>query len=139
VSSATFDTFHQILIIVEALRSQPVLLACKHVVVARSESRAVRRVVGLLPVEMLQQCSSSSSCMRTRIFMDERYTVCQHSTSFVLNGHTQHFQCFSIHFWSYRGPMLFEFHHQHSFPVPEYSFYKLSGRQRLVSMCAPTA
>jgi hypothetical protein len=55
------------------------------VVVARSEIRALKRVVKQLPVELLQQSSSASSCMRTRIVMEEDYTVCQHSTPFVLN------------------------------------------------------
>jgi hypothetical protein len=32
--------------------------------------RAVRRVVKQLPVEMLQGCSSASSCMRKRIVME---------------------------------------------------------------------
>jgi hypothetical protein len=46
---------------------------------------------------MFQQCSSSSSCIRTRIFRKEHYeyTVCQHSTPFVLNGSTQFFLVFS--------------------------------------------
>jgi hypothetical protein len=29
------------------------------------------------------------------------------------------FQHFTIHFWHYCGPLLHEFHHQHSFPIPE--------------------
>jgi hypothetical protein len=62
-----FGTFSQLLIVVEALWSQPVLQVGKQVVVARSEIRAIRMVVKQLPVEMLQQCSSASSCMRTRI------------------------------------------------------------------------
>jgi hypothetical protein len=57
-------------------------------VVARSEIRAVRRVVKQLPVEMLLQCSSASSCMRARSGMEEHYTGRQHSTSFVL-----HWEC----------------------------------------------
>jgi hypothetical protein len=44
-------------------------------VVARSQIRAVRRAVTQLPVEMLQQCSSASSCMRTRIVMKGHYNV----------------------------------------------------------------
>jgi hypothetical protein len=40
-----FDTFHQLLIIVEALWSQPVLQVGKGVVVTQSEIRAERRVV----------------------------------------------------------------------------------------------
>jgi hypothetical protein len=50
-----FDAFHQILIIVEELFSETVLHVGKQVAVARSEIRAVRRVVKQFPVEMLQQ------------------------------------------------------------------------------------
>jgi hypothetical protein len=75
-------SFHQLLIIVEALWSQQLLQVGKQVVVAQSEIRAVRQ----LPVEMLQQCSSASSCIQTRIAMEEHYIGCQHSTPFVLNG-----------------------------------------------------
>jgi hypothetical protein len=42
-----------------------------------------------LPVEMLQQCSSASSCMRKRIVVEEHYTGCQHSMLFVPNGPKQ--------------------------------------------------
>jgi hypothetical protein len=51
------------------------------------------RVVKKLPVEMLQQCSSASTCTRmwTRLVMEEHYTVCQHSTFIVLNDPTQLF------------------------------------------------
>jgi hypothetical protein len=60
---------------------------------------------------MLQQCSSASNCtrMRTRIVMEEHCSLCQHSTPFVMNGSTQFFQCFAIHFWRYCGPFLHEF------------------------------
>jgi hypothetical protein len=63
------------------------------VVVAQSKITAVRSVVRQLPVEMLQQCSSGSSCthMPMHIVMEEHYTVCQHSTPFVLNGSMQFF------------------------------------------------
>jgi hypothetical protein len=61
----------------------------KQAVVAGSEIRALRRMVKQLPVEMLQQCSSACSCMRTHIVMDEHYTGCQHSMLFVLNGFMQ--------------------------------------------------
>jgi hypothetical protein len=55
----------------------------------RSEIGVVRRVVKKLPVEMLQQFSSASSCIRKCIVMEHYdYTVCQHSTPFVLNGPT---------------------------------------------------
>jgi hypothetical protein len=43
------------------------------VVVAGSEVGAVRKVVKQLPVEMLQQYSSASRCMRTRSVMEELY------------------------------------------------------------------
>jgi hypothetical protein len=125
-----FDTFHQLRIIVEALRSQPVLQKGKRVVVAQSEIRTVRRVVKQLPVQMLQQCSSASSSMRTHIDMQEHCIVCQHSMTFVLNGPTQFFfYCFAVHVWCYCGPLLHEFHHPHSFPVPENNCDQLSGRQ----------
>jgi hypothetical protein len=86
-----FDTFHQLLIIVEVPWSQPVLQVGKQVVVARSEIRAVTRVVKQLPVEMPQQWTSASSRMRTLIVMEEHYTGYQHSTPFVPNGPTQFF------------------------------------------------
>jgi hypothetical protein len=88
-----FDTFHQLLIIAEELWLQPVLQVGEQVAVAWSEIRAVSRVVKQLPVEMLYQCSSAScyTRMRTRIVMEEHYTVCQHSTPFILNGPTQSF------------------------------------------------
>jgi hypothetical protein len=57
----------------------------RQVVVAWEEIRVLKRVIKQLPVEMLQQCSSASSCTRTRIVMEEHYTGCQHSTPFVLN------------------------------------------------------
>jgi hypothetical protein len=47
-----FENFHQLLIIVEAPWSQTVLKVGKHVIVAQSEIRAVRRMVKQLPVEM---------------------------------------------------------------------------------------
>jgi hypothetical protein len=80
------DTFHQLLIIVEVPRSQPVLQVGKDVVVAQSKIRAVRWVFKQLPIDMLQQCPSASRCMWTCIVMEEHYTGCQHSMPFVLNG-----------------------------------------------------
>jgi hypothetical protein len=62
--------------------------------VARREISAVNRVVKQLPVEMLQQCLSANSCMRTRIVMEEHYTGCQHSMSLILNGPTHFFSVF---------------------------------------------
>jgi hypothetical protein len=63
------------------------------VVVARSEIRAVWRVVKQVPVEMLQQWSSASSCIWTRNVIEGHYeyTVCQHSKPFVLNVPMQFF------------------------------------------------
>jgi hypothetical protein len=74
-----FNTFHE-LIIIEVLRSQLVFQLGEEAVVAWCEIRAIRRVVKQLPVEMLQQCSSASSCtiMRTRIVMEEHYTGALH-------------------------------------------------------------
>jgi hypothetical protein len=82
-----FDTFYQLLITVESLWSQPVLMAGKEMVTARSEIRVVRRVVKQLQVDILQQCSSVS-CMWTCIAMEEHYPGCQLSMPFVLNGPT---------------------------------------------------
>jgi hypothetical protein len=90
------------------------------VVVARSEIRAVRRVVKQLPVEVLQQCSSASSCMWTCL-------AWRSTTPFVLNG-SRIFYCFGIQFWRYCGPLLHEFHNQHSFPVPGNNCHQLFGR-----------
>jgi hypothetical protein len=95
-SQPHFDTFHQLLIIAEALWSEPVLQVVKQVEGAQSKVRTVRMVVKQLCVQMLQQCSSASSCMQTSIVTEERYTRCHHSTLFVLNGTTQLFQCFAI-------------------------------------------
>jgi hypothetical protein len=110
---------HQ-LITVEALWSQPNLQVGKQMGGAWSEIRAVRRVVKQLPVETLQQCSSASSCVRTRIAMKERYTVCRQSTTSVLNGPT-HFLVFRNTLLTLLCPLLHEFHHQNSSPVPENS------------------
>jgi hypothetical protein len=85
-----FETFHQLLIFIKALRSQPVLQVHKQVVVYWSEIRAVRWMVKELSVEMLQQCCSVSSCMQMRVVMEEQYeyTGYQHCTPFVQNGPT---------------------------------------------------
>jgi hypothetical protein len=80
-----FDTFHLLLIIDEALWSKPVHQVGKQLEVAQSEIRAAGRVFKQLQVEMLQQVSSGSSCMPMCIVMEERYTIRQHSTRFVLN------------------------------------------------------
>jgi hypothetical protein len=98
--SATCElSFHQLLIIVEAPWSQTVLKVGKQVKVARSEVRAVRRMVKQLPVEMPQQCWSVSSCMWTHIVMEKHdsYTGWEHSTAFVLNA---------VHFWHYCGALF---------------------------------
>jgi hypothetical protein len=70
-----FDTFHQLLIIVEVLWSQLVLRVGKRVIVSQREIRAVRRVTKQLPVEMLQQCSSASSCTSMRTCIVTRSTT----------------------------------------------------------------
>jgi hypothetical protein len=59
-----FDTFHQLLIIVETSWSQPVLRVGKQVTVTWSEIRDVRKVVKQLPVEMLwlQQLYVDAHC-----------------------------------------------------------------------------
>jgi hypothetical protein len=100
------DTFHQLLITVEALWSQLALQIGKQMVVVRSEISAVRRVVKELPVEMLWQCSSASSCMQTRILMEEHYTCCQHSTTFTRNGPTQFFLVFLCIFGTHHAQNL---------------------------------
>jgi hypothetical protein len=42
---------------------------------------------------MLQQCSSTSTCMRTRIVMEEHSTGCQKSTPFIPNDPMQNLDC----------------------------------------------
>jgi hypothetical protein len=44
-----------------------------------------------LPVEMLQQGTSASSCMQMHIVIEEHYTGYAHSTPCVLNGFMQFF------------------------------------------------
>jgi hypothetical protein len=44
------------------------------------------------------------------------------------------FWCFAIHIWCYCGPFSHEFHHQHSFPVPEISFHQISVRQGMFKL-----
>jgi hypothetical protein len=43
----------------------------------------VRKVVKQLSFDILQQCLGATSCMRTRIVMEEHFTGCQHSTPLV--------------------------------------------------------
>jgi hypothetical protein len=77
------------------------LLKCcypNQMVVACSEIWALRKVLKQLPVEMIQQCPSASTCMQTSIVMEEHYTGCQHSTLFFLNSLTQFF--FLQTFWA---------------------------------------
>jgi hypothetical protein len=69
--------------------SQPVIQVGKQVVVTWSKIRAVRTVATQLPVPMLQQSSSVSSCMEMLIVMDGFYTRYQHSMPFVMNGPVQ--------------------------------------------------
>jgi hypothetical protein len=93
--------------------------------------RTVRRVVKQFPVEVLHQCSSASSCMRTRIFMEEHYeyTGYHHSTPFFSEWPCAVlFSCFAIHFRCC-GPLFHAFYHEHSFPAPENGYRQLSGRQ----------
>jgi hypothetical protein len=79
----------------------------------------------------------SASCytrMRTRIVMEEYYTVCQHSAPFIVNGPTRLFSCFSqaSRFWLYCASLLHEFHTSTPFlsqKTVAISF--LAGRQRL--------
>jgi hypothetical protein len=85
--------------------------------------KAVRRVVKQLPVEMIKQCLSVSSCMQMCTVMDEHYTACQHSMPFVLNGPMQFFECFSIHCDIILVPCCMN----STFPVPETSCHQLSG------------
>jgi hypothetical protein len=66
--------------------------------------------------------------MRKRVFMEEHYTVCQHSTPFVLNCLNQCLVGFEIHLWRYCGPFLHELDLQHSVPAPENSWHQCSGR-----------
>jgi hypothetical protein len=70
-----FNTVHQLLIIAEGLWSHPVLQLGKQVVVAWSKIRAVRSVIKQLPVEILQHCSSASSCIQKHTVMEEHYTM----------------------------------------------------------------
>jgi hypothetical protein len=89
-----------------------VLQVGKQVIVTWSEIRAVRRVV---PVEMLQQCLSVTSCMWTCFVREEHYIGCQHSMPFVLNGQLYAVLCFALHFLHCCGPLLHEFHHYQLF------------------------
>jgi hypothetical protein len=98
--------------------SQPVRQVGKQMVAARSEIGVVRRVVKQLPVEMLQQCSCASNCMRWALSW--RITAPDVNIPlflFWMAHHTQGFQCIAINFWRYRGPLSHEFRQQHSFPV----------------------
>jgi hypothetical protein len=127
-----FDTFHQLPNIVDVLWSQPVLEVGKWVVVVQSEIRAVRRMVKQLQVEMLQWCSSVSSCMRTCIIMEEHYTMCHRSMPFVLDGwpyavllafhNTLQTLLWSLVAWIPPSALL-------SCPVQENSCHQLSGTQ----------
>jgi hypothetical protein len=110
-----------------------VLQVGKQVVVARSEIRAVRKVVKQRPVEMLQQYSSASSCIRMRIVMEVHYTRCQHSTPLfwmALRSILVFHNTFVTLLWSF----AVEFYHQHSFRVSENSCHQIPGRQRLFKL-----
>jgi hypothetical protein len=72
--------------------------------------------------------------MRKRIVIKAHYTVRQHSKPFFSEWPYALFQCFAIPFLRYCGPLLHEFHHQHSFPLLERSSRQLSVRQRLFKL-----
>jgi hypothetical protein len=63
--SAAFELSH---VLTPSINSS-VLQVGKQVVVTQSKIGAVRRVVKQPPVEILQQCSSASICMRMHIVM----------------------------------------------------------------------
>jgi hypothetical protein len=83
MSSALSWHFHQLLIIVEGLWSEPILQVGKQVVDAWNENRAVLKVVEQLPDEMLEQCSNGSSLIWAQIAIQEHYTGYQHSTPYI--------------------------------------------------------
>jgi hypothetical protein len=70
-------------------------------------------------------------CEQTRIVMEERYTVCQHSTSLFSMALQSIFCVLHYTVWRYCGPLLHEFHYQQRFPVPVNSYY-LSGSATFV-------
>jgi hypothetical protein len=77
--------------------------------------------------------ASSRTCMQTHIFMEEHYTICQHSMPFVQNGPMQFFSSVS----QYTSNVIAvpccmnSICRQHSFLVPENSFHRLSGRETM--------
>jgi hypothetical protein len=121
-SQPRFDTFHPLLHIVIPTNFG----VGKPTLVARSEIGVVRRVVKQLSVEMLQQLSSTSTCNRARIVMEEHYNVCQHSTP-IFRNILMHFSRNTL--LLYCGPLYHDFQHQCSFPDPENSYDQLPGRQ----------
>jgi hypothetical protein len=97
-------------------------------VVARSEIRAVRRVVKQFPVEMLQQCSSASNCMRERALSWRSTTPDVSIPRLLFWIALSNILVYAIHLWRYCGSLLHKFHHQHSFPGQKNSYQQLSGR-----------
>jgi hypothetical protein len=85
VSSATFRHLPSTLHYCEALWFLRVLWERKQTVVAKSEITVLRSVVKQLPVDIMHQCSRTSSYMETRTVMKDNYTACQHSKQLVLN------------------------------------------------------
>jgi hypothetical protein len=91
-------------------------ILCNYPVQTISEVRARRRVIRQFPTEMVQLCSNSSSCMQT--YYHEGALYCMSAF---------HAFCFEL-LWHYCGPLLHEFHRQHSFPTAN-SCHRLSGRR----------
>jgi hypothetical protein len=59
--------------------------------------------------------------------MEEHYTGCQHFAPFVLNNPYAVFLVIRKTLLTLVWPLLHEFHHQQSFPVPENSCHQLYG------------
>jgi hypothetical protein len=140
-----FDSFHQLLIIVEALGSQLVIQVGKEVYLLRVRSR----LSGWWSNNFQLKCFSSARV---------RAAVCGHALSWwcttpdvgiprLLFWMTLcNILCFAIPFSCHCSSLLHEFHHQHSFPVLENSYHQFSGRRQLFKLfssfgdeCAPTA
>jgi hypothetical protein len=80
---------------------------------------------------MLQQCWGASSCMRTRIIVEEHYTVCQHSISLFWMT-----LCSFFSVSQYTSDVLVVPCLTNSFPVAGNSCHQLSGR-RLFKLFRP--
>jgi hypothetical protein len=70
-------------------------LVGKHVVVARNDIRAVKRVDKQLSAEFLQQCYNASSCMHAYCHRRAN-TGCRHSTFFFFRFLNDQMQSFSV-------------------------------------------